>query len=107
MIAGLGVIGFVRDGADNVDAAAADQMSCATVDQCRVEVMGSTVVLDHSAVCVGTAVQTGTVAVRRDVIAEYASHNNAIGELARGAEQNDLLVYSGWVPFPIRPGAQG
>ena len=65
------------------------------------------VVLDHRAVAVGAAVQALTVAIGRVRSAVDAGEGDAVGELARGAEQNHLFIDSRRVPLLIRSGAQG
>lgn len=69
--------------------------------------VGHAVVLDHSAVAVTAAVQAFALAVGRVRGAVDAGEGDAVGELARGAEQDDLLIDGGWVPVRIGPGAQG
>ena len=106
LIPGLDVVALVRDVADQVDAASADQVGGAAADQRGVEVVGNAVVFDHRAVRVGATVQTGAVTVGRDVAAEHACHDDAVGELARWAEQDHLFADSGRVPFAVRPSTQ-
>ena len=106
LIAGLGVIALVRDRADDVDATRADQVGSSALGQSGVEVMGDAVVLDHRAVGIGTTVQAAAITVGRYVVAEYASQDDAVGELAGGAEQDHLFVDGGRVPIPVGTGAQ-
>lgn len=69
--------------------------------------MGNAVVLDHRTVTVGATVQVRAVAVGRDLIAEQAGNNNAVGELAGRAKQDHLFVDGGRGPLLIGSGAQG
>ena len=69
--------------------------------------VGHAVVLDHRAVAVSAAVQAFALAVGRVRGAVDAGEGDAVGELARGAEQDYLLIDCGWVPVRIGPGAQG
>ncbi|MNN75222.1 hypothetical protein D3C81_1915100 [compost metagenome] len=41
------------------------------------------------------------------LVAENPGEGHAIGELPRRAEQNDLLVFGGWVPVLVQAGTQG
>lgn len=40
-------------------------------------------------------------------VAENAGECHAVGKLTGWAEQNDLLVYGGWVPVLVQAGTQG
>ena len=104
LVAGLGVVAVVRDRADDVDAACAGQIGGAAVGQGRVEVVGDAVILDHSAIGVGTAVQAGAVAVGRNVVAEQTGKDDAVGELAGRAEQHDLFPLGRRVPYLVGSG---
>lgn len=68
--------------------------------------VGDAVVLDHRAVAVGATVQAFTVAVGRINSAVDASQSDAVGELARGAEQDYLFIDSRRVPVHIGAGPQ-
>ena len=70
LVAGLGVVAFVGDWADDVDAACTGQVGGATFGQRDVEVMREAVVLDDGAVAVGGSVQAFAVAVCGNVVAE-------------------------------------
>jgi len=107
LVAGLGVVAFVGDRADDVDAARADQVGGAAFGQRGVEVVGDAVVLDDGAVAVGAAVQAYPVAVGRDVVAEQACQDDAVAKLAGWAEEDDLLALGGRVPFPVGAGPGG
>lgn len=107
LVAGLGVVAFVGDRADDVDASRADQVGGAAFGQRGVEVVVDAVVLDDGAVAVGRSVQAFTVAVGRHVVTEQAGQDHAVAELAGWAEQNDLLAFGGWVPFPVGAGSGG
>lgn len=107
LVAGLGVIALVRDVADDVDTASADQVGGAAIDERGVEVVRDAVVFNHRAVAVGEAVQAFAVAVGGDLVAEQAGQDNAVAELARGAEQQNLFVDRRWVPLSVGAGPQG
>lgn len=107
VVAGLGVVALVGDWADDGDAAVADQVGGTARGQGGVQVMGDAVVLDHCAVAVGAAVQAGAVTVGRRAVAEQTGQGHAVAELARGADQQDLLAGGGRVPFLVGSGAQG
>lgn len=107
LVAGLGVVAFMGDRADDVNAARAGQAGGTAIGQNRAEVVRNTVVLDHGAVAVSSAVQPWTIAVRRNGVAEQASENDAVGHLPDGGAQKLLFVHGGWVPFLISACAQG
>lgn len=101
----LGVIALVGDVADEVDAAGADQVRGTSLGEGGTEMVGDAVVLNHRAVAVGDAVQTFAVAVGGDVVAEQASQDYPVGELAGGAEEQDLFVFCRRVPLPVGAGS--
>lgn len=56
LIAGLGVVALMGDGADNVDTTFADQLAGAHLGQHGPQMMGDAVVFDDGAVAVGATV---------------------------------------------------
>lgn len=107
LVAGLGVIALVRDIADQVDAAGAGQGGGAAIGEGGVEVVGDAVVLNHGAVAIGDAVQALAVAVGWEVVAEQPGQDDAVGELAGGAEEQDLFVFCRRVPLAVGAGSYG
>lgn len=107
LVAGLVVIALVIDRADDVDPALAEQAGGAALRQGGVQVMSDAVILDHRAVGIGASVQARAVAVGGDMVAGQAGDDDAVGELARGAEQDHLFVNGGRVPFAVGAGPQG
>ncbi len=41
------------------------------------------------------------------MVAEQAGQDDAVGELAGGVKQDDLLTLCGWIPFPVGAGSWG
>lgn len=60
-------------------------------------------VLDDGAVRVGTAAQAGTIAVGWDKSALQAADHDALGDLATGSEDEDLLAHGGWIQSRVVP----
>jgi len=102
LVTGLGVVAFLGDRTDDVDAARADQAGGTALRQVCPEVVCNAVVLDHGAIMVGAAVQAWAVAVGGNGIAEQASEDHAVGHLAAGGKQQHLFVFGGRVPAPAR-----
>ena len=107
LIAGLGVVAFVGNWADDTDTALADQIGCSALGQGSAQVVSDAVVFDDGAVAVGVAVQAFAVAVGGDVIAKQAGENDTVAELAGRAEQDDLFVHGRRGPLAVGTCSRG
>ncbi|MCY1248358.1 hypothetical protein D9M72_617820 [compost metagenome] len=82
LIAGLGVVALMGDRADDVNATLTDQLGGTRFREDGAQVMRHAVVLDDSAIAIGTAAQAGAIAVGWKLGAVDTSEGDTIGELS-------------------------